>query len=97
MEEASRRIKKDWMRDCLHMWILRQGWEPVLERIEASTAAAAAAAASVLGPLETSASSSPSFSEQGAVPVSPNSTSNPPLSATPTGAVANGSPVVQET
>jgi hypothetical protein len=77
------------------MWILRQGWEPVLERIAASAAAAATAA--VLVQLETSASSSPSFSDQGAVPVPPSSTSNTQLSATPHGAVANGSPVVQNT
>jgi len=33
LEEASRRVRHEWMREALHVWIMHQGWNETMERI----------------------------------------------------------------
>lgn len=36
LQEASVRLRHEWMREALHFWIQRQGWDLVMEQITAS-------------------------------------------------------------
>ncbi|XP_075265832.1 uncharacterized protein LOC142358287 [Convolutriloba macropyga] len=33
LEEASRRVRHEWMREALHAWIVREGWTDTMQRI----------------------------------------------------------------
>jgi len=38
LEDASKQLRHDWMREALHTWVQRQGWDHVLENMRSAAA-----------------------------------------------------------
>jgi hypothetical protein len=38
LEDASKQLRHDWMREALHTWVQRQGWDHVLENLRSAAA-----------------------------------------------------------